>query len=79
MSQVLEQTETAEHLDRRSPVARGPFPGRERRQFADRREYLSDDASELAEAIDNYKLKHRRRFITFDEMLDVVKGLGYQK
>ena len=34
---------------------------------------------ELAQAIDQYKLRHRRRFITFEEMLAVVKSLGYHR
>ena len=34
---------------------------------------------ELALAIDRYKLAHRRRFITYEEMLSVVKSLGYSK
>ncbi len=38
-----------------------------------------DEARELATAIDAYKLAHRRRFITYEEMLSVVKSLGYTK
>jgi hypothetical protein len=52
-------------------------PGRERRQFANSHEELSPEAAELATAIDGYKLQHRRRFITFEEMLSVIKSLGY--
>ncbi len=33
----------------------------------------------MATAIDQYKLRHRRRFITYEEMLAVVKDLGYHK
>lgn len=54
-------------------------PHRERRQFSNSHEELSPEARELAIAIDNYKLYHRRRFITFEEMLDVMKSLGYAK
>ena len=54
-------------------------PARERRQFANSHEELSTDARELALAIDEYKLVHRRRFITYEEMLSVVKSLGYRK
>ena len=54
-------------------------PDRERRQFANSHEGLSPDAFELAQAIDSYKLVHRRRFITYEEMLSVVKSLGYSK
>ncbi len=65
-------------VDRRSPVS-GEQPARERRQFANSYEELSPDAAELAQAIDGYKLQHRRRFITFEEMLAVIKSLGYQR
>lgn len=54
-------------------------PGRERRQFADSHDELSPEARELAVAIDTYKLAHRRRFITYEEMLGVVKSLGYHR
>ena len=54
-------------------------PGSERRQFANSHEELSPDARELANAIDGYKLQHRRRFITYEEMLQVVRSLGYEK
>jgi hypothetical protein len=62
-------------------VSSGPagFEGRERRQFTNSHDELSPDARELATAIDNYKLQHRRRFITFEEMLYVLKMLGYHK
>jgi hypothetical protein len=66
-------------LDRRNysqPVA---APHRERRQFTNSHEDLSPDARELAQAIDSYKLVHRRRFITYEEMLAVVKSLGYKR
>jgi hypothetical protein len=54
-------------------------PSRERRQFANSHEELSSEARDLAIAIDEYKLVHRRRFITYEEMLGVVKALGYRK
>lgn len=53
--------------------------GRERRQFADSHDELSPDARELANAIDGYKLSHRRRFITYEEMLAIVQSLGYHR
>ncbi len=34
---------------------------------------------ELALAIDQYKLRHHRRFITYDELLGVIQSLGYHK
>lgn len=54
-------------------------PSQERRQFTNSHEELSPEARDLAQAIDEYKLVHRRRFITFEEMLCVVKSLGYHK
>lgn len=57
----------------------GVAPDRERRQFTNSHEELSPEARELAQAIDSYKLVHRRRFITYEEMLSVVKSLGYHK
>lgn len=78
MPDVMESPSTAfmdrrgQDMDSRSVVA-------ERRQFADSRDELSPDARELAGAIDGYKLRHRRRFITFEEMLAVVQSLGYHK
>jgi hypothetical protein len=66
-------------VDRRTYDVGGLAAGLERRQFANSHEDLSPDAQELAVAIDGYKLRHRRRFITYDEMLTVVQALGYHK
>lgn len=66
-------------VDRRSPSAGTCPPVFERRQFANSHDGLSPAASELARAIDAYKLQHRRRFITYEEMLAVIESLGYHK
>ncbi len=76
MSQRLENP-VAEFVDRRSNDT-VPCHG-ERRQFANNYDALSPAARELAQAIDRYKVRHRRRFITYEEMLDVVQTLGYHK
>ncbi len=78
MSQVLEP-KGEPFIDRRSCGPSGSVPGVERRQFSNSHENLSPDAQELACAIDEYKLRHRRRFITFEEMLSVVQSLGYRR
>jgi len=78
MSQALE-TPTGPFTERRSRSYESGAPGRERRQFADGRDDLSPEAQELAMAIDEYKLHHRRRFISYEEMLNVITGLGYHK
>ncbi len=78
MSQGLEVS-SGTFVDRRNYDVAGQVPSGERRQFANSHEGLSPDACELAMAIDGYKLHHRRRFITYEEMLSVVKSLGYHK
>lgn len=78
MEHVAEQKPTV-FVDRRRPFTEGPSNGVERRQFADSANIGHPDASELAEAVDQYKLRHRRRFITFEELYDVIAGLGYHK
>jgi len=66
-------------VDRRSPAHMNEQLPFERRQFANSYEELSPEAAELARAIDGYKVQHRRRFITFEEMLAVIKSLGYSR
>jgi hypothetical protein len=66
-------------VDRRKPAAVEDMLVCDRRQFSNSHEELSPDAAELARAIDQYKLFHRRRFITFEEMLGVIKSLGYSR
>ncbi len=78
MSQGLENTSQS-FIDRRLSNAVAAVPGVERRQFSNCYEDLSPRVRELALAIDEYKLLHRRRFITYQEMLEIVEGLGYHK
>ena len=66
-------------VDRRSADAPARPVGRERRQFTNSHDDLSPEAAALAQAIDQYKLQHRRRFINFEEMLSIIKELGYRK
>ena len=66
-------------IDRRNFDNPGSPPGVERRQFANSHNELSPEANELASAIDTYKLAHRRRFITYEEMLGVIRSIGYHK
>lgn len=65
-------------VDRRSAEG-GSAPVRERRQFTNSHEGLSPEAAELATAIDSYKARHRRRFINYEEMLGIMKSLGYSR
>ncbi|MEX2173809.1 MAG: hypothetical protein WD872_05565 [Pirellulaceae bacterium] len=66
-------------VDRRNYDSQAGAPQRERRQFSNTYEELSVEARDLAQAIDSYKLVHRRRFITYEEMLSVVHSLGYKR
>jgi len=66
-------------VERRGVRADRSPSGRERRQFSNSHQELSPDAAELANAIDQYKLQHRRRFINFEEMLAIFKMLGYSR
>jgi hypothetical protein len=65
--------------DRRKGDGASRPGGPERRQFQDSRNSENSDAVELAEAIDQYKLTHRRRFITYEELHSVIENLGYTK
>ncbi len=77
MSQVA--SPTVSFVDRRSYEDGNGVPIRERRQFANSYDDFSPDAAELARAIDEYKLRHRRRFITYEEIMNIVTELGYHK
>jgi hypothetical protein len=73
------ETPAEQFVDRRNYDVGQEVPVRERRQFSNSHEGLTPDARDLAIAIDEYKLRHRRRFITFEEMLSVIESLGYTK
>ena len=51
----------------------------ERRQFRDGNRSARPEVAELANAIDDYKVAYRRRFITFEELYDVMASLGYHR
>lgn len=74
-------TPNQEHSGTDRRKNRGGFApdGRERRQFRNSHNNDDPDVRELAEAIDNYKIANRRRFITYEEILKLVKSLGYHK
>ncbi|MCG6157097.1 hypothetical protein [Rubinisphaera margarita] len=64
-------------LDRRSSDRDNEYNGPDRRQFGDSREHARPEVAELANAVDQYKLRHRRRFVTYDELYAVIRELGY--
>ncbi len=77
MNTVTEQKST-QFVDRRQNRD-SEYSGPNRRQFRDSHDSLRPEVKELAEAVDEYKAVHRRRFITYEELLSVIEGLGYHK
>ena len=76
--QTLAEQNSRPFVDRRgSDDAREGAP--ERRQFRSTPNTTRPEVAELAAAVDAYKARHRRRFITFDELFDVMAELGYHK
>ncbi|MHC4880229.1 MAG: hypothetical protein ACYTGL_27585 [Planctomycetota bacterium] len=80
-STLQPQTDGQTTFDDRRQRSAGSRPDGlpERRQFQDSRDYRNPAAVELADAVDSYKLSHRRRFITYEELHDVITSLGYVK
>lgn len=66
-------------VDRRRDESTPEASVLERRQFRDGNRSSRPEVAELANAIDDYKIAHRRRFITFEELFDVMTSLGYNK
>ena len=71
-------SQPTDFVDRRTN--QGDFtPAIERRQFSNSYDNLDPEVRELALAIDQYKLHHRRRFISYEEIYNVMRELGYRK
>jgi len=78
MTQTV-RSQPGQFVDRRSSDRESTSSVPERRQFTNSHDELCPEAKGLADAIDQYKLMHRRRFITYNEMLVVIHSLGYSK
>ncbi|MDZ4688748.1 MAG: hypothetical protein SH850_27050 [Planctomycetaceae bacterium] len=78
MESVLEQN-SRPFVDRRASGEDRPLGVPERRQFRASVNTERPAVAELAAAVDGYKLEHHRRFITYEELYDVIAGLGYVK
>lgn len=76
METVVEQNPRPFVERRGSGEARAGGP--ERRQFKASTS-ARPEVAEFAAAVDAYKAQHHRRFITFDELYDVMIRLGYHK
>jgi hypothetical protein len=77
MSQTT-MSPTTGFVDRRAAGLASP-PVVERRQFSNTHDDLAAEVRELALAIDEYKLRHRRRFVSYEELYGVICELGYHK
>lgn len=80
MSQLpaIEQTGSV-FVDRRQHGTCTATSGSERRQFRDGDRSARPEVAELANAVDDYKIARHRRFISFEELFDVMVSLGYHK
>jgi hypothetical protein len=78
MEQIMDQKPVA-FVDRRQGSADSWTNTSERRQFGNSYDSKRPEVNELAAAVDQYKLRHRRRFVTFEELYDVISVLGYHK
>jgi len=76
---TLMETRASVFMDRRQRDDGASTTGPERRQFRDGNRSSRPEVAELADAVDDYKVAHRRRFITFEELFDVMASLGYHK
>lgn len=79
MQTMLEQQDSRSFVDRRAGSDGSRDAGPERRQFTASANVTRPEVAELSEAVDQYKLRHRRRFVTFEELFDVMAELGYHK
>lgn len=75
---AIEPTDSA-FVERRQRGESTPNKGAERRQFRDGDRSARPEVAELANAVDDYKIARHRRFITFEELFDVMASLGYHK
>ena len=76
---VENEIENGTFVDRRAAKKQDSAGGFERRQFSNGHEGLSPEAAKLGIAIDQYKLTNSRRYITHEEMIKIIKSLGYAK
>lgn len=73
----MSDLDAADQFSNRRQRSRSSQDGLERRQFGSNYSELSPAGAELGRAIDSYKVANRRRYVTYDEILKVLSGLGY--
>ncbi len=79
MLEQIDQTATSAEFTDRRRSDQGNANGREQRQFRDGNRSDRPEVAEFADAVDAYKMRNRRRFITFEELFSVIEELGYHK
>lgn len=76
--QMVSEQNPRPFVERRSAASGVREGGPERRQFVATAS-SRPEVAELSAAIDKYKLERRRRFITYEELYDVMVALGYHR
>ena len=64
-------------VQRRPASSRYEQAGIERRQFPNVGVEFSDEGQELAQAIDLYKFENKQQRVNVEELLSIMKSLGY--
>ena len=73
------ETDPDGFVDRRPASSRYEEAGIERRQFPNTGGEQTGEGAELSRAIDLFKFKKQKKKITIEELLVVMKSLGYSK
>lgn len=75
----MSDVDATDRFSNRRQRSRSNQDGLERRQFGSNYSELSPAGAELGRAIDSYKVANHRRYVTYDEILKVLSGLGYYR
>lgn len=66
-------------IGKSSPVSQASGKPRKRRSILNSEVDCTVDEAEFLAAIDKFKREKRRPFLTWSEVLEVLRGLGYRK
>jgi hypothetical protein len=76
--ETLDVSENTKFVDRRGRSDTSPV-GAERRQFSGNYNELPPEGKRISDAIDQYKLCHRRRVVNPDELVAILQTAGYRQ
>ena len=62
-----------------SQTSKSPAASSKKKAVTPRPDEMSDEVMDFITAIDDYKRKHERPFPNWSEILEILKGLGYEK